>query len=110
MTPKLRNFTVRKQRSRGYHKRQQLWQAMRILRTFTAYELQAVTEAPSRGPALTFCAQLRRAGYLGVQYGCRRAREPARYRLLRDTGPQVPWVIHRGAAMYDPNTDREHAL
>lgn len=111
MTPKLRNTCRRKAAGKGADgKRAKLWQAMRILRTFTTFELQAVTESEQRHAARTFVAQLLRAGFIAAPPGNRGSHAPLRYKLIRDTGPAAPWLIHCGAAMYDPNTDTEYPI
>jgi hypothetical protein len=110
MTPKLRNFRRRMVATKRSGKREKLWRAMRILRTFTTAELAAVTEQESRNTAVTYCSELRRAGFLAAQRGNHRHHELTRYRLLRDSGPQAPWSIHRGAAIYDPNEDKEYSV
>lgn len=110
MTPKLRNFRQRMVARKGSVKREKLWRAMRILRTFNTAELAAVTELASRDSAVTFCSELRRAGYLTAQRGNHHRHELTRYRLIRDTGPQVPWSINHGKAIYDPNTDTQYAI
>lgn len=113
MTPKRRNATRRIHVGKGKdgsHKRGKLWQAIRILRTFTTHELQAVTELENRASAVTFCGQLRRAGFLTVQRGNEGRHQPVRYHLVRDSGPLVPSLCHGGADMYDPNEDKEYPI
>jgi len=110
MTPRLANQRRRMVAAKRSGKREKLWRAMRILRTFTTGELAAVTELASVKSVSAFCSELRRAGYLTVQRGNHHQHECARYRLIRDTGPLVPWSINHGKAIYDPNEDKEYAL
>ncbi|MFN3973437.1 MAG: hypothetical protein ACK4L4_19135 [Gemmobacter sp.] len=85
-----------------------LWTAMRGLRSFTPTDLaaHATTEAVavSADAARAYCRFLLAAGYLGVT----RKAEPGRkreaiYRLIRNTGPKSPRE-RRVRAVLDPNT------
>jgi hypothetical protein len=83
---------------------QHLWTAARMLRIFTLVELaaHAATEGePTReSDARSFVSLLTRAGYarkMRVTSG-----RPARYRLIRDTGPRPP-VEKRVRATWDAN-------
>lgn len=110
MSPRQRNTLRRIHVGKGRnHKRARLWQALRILREFTADDLVAVTEAPNRVAVQTFLSQLKRAGYLVTANpdGIRRA---TRYRLVRNTGPLCPSVIRAGTVAYDPNNETEYSL
>lgn len=112
MSPKLRNICRRIARTKGSgdrHKRARLWQAIRILRDFTTGDLMAVAEQDNRKAVLTWLAQLRRAGYLHVQRDMGHRNEN-RYRLIRNTGPVCPSLVHRGRALYDHNTDQEYPV
>ena len=95
--------------------REQLWRAMRVLRSFDCRELAAaaLTEAHhvSIEEAKTYVKFLARAGY--VQIECKAsARRAQRYRFIRacDTGPRAPLVTrdksvmdgNTGAIVYDP--------
>lgn len=110
MTPRLANQRRRMVASRGADKREKLWRAMRILRTFTIGELAAVTELASVKSVSAFCSELRRAGYLTVQRGNHHRGECARYRLIRNSGPLSPWATNHSAAVYDPNTNTEYPI
>lgn len=110
MTPRLANQRRRMVASRGADKREKLWRAMRILRTFTIGELAAVIELASVKSVSAFCSELQRAGYLTVQRGNHHQHECARYRLIRDTGPIAPWAMNYSAAVYDPNEDKEYPI
>lgn len=92
------------------HKRGRLWQAMRILRTFTVFDLQAVAEIDSKRSVLTFLSQLRRTGFIRATYGDGARHEPTRFVLVRNSGPTCPGLIRRGSAIYDHNTDLEYPI
>jgi hypothetical protein len=85
-----------------------MWTAMRRLRSFTPSDLSAhaTTETVAVDPAHAgkYCRSLLSAGYLSV---VRRAtpavKREAIYRLVNETGPQAP-VTRRVAALVDGNT------
>lgn len=104
----LRKWT--RKRQRVLNKRVKMWDAMRILRVFTAPDILAVCELTNRRSALTFIGQLRRAGYVANVGGNVGLHEHRRYRLVRNTGPIAPSLIGRGRAIYDHNTDKEYPL
>ena len=85
---------------------QQLWTAARFLDGFDAIDLSshASTEAlaVTPGEAQAFASMLLRAGYLKVVRKARPPQHLARYRLLRNTGPEAPFE-KRVRAVYDPN-------
>lgn len=91
-------------------KHQRLWQAMKVLKTFTSRDICAV--ANSVAPALSletaasYARSLHQAGYLAVvsQGGPGKA---AVYRLLRNSGGAAPQV-QRTKAVFDPNTYEVH--
>lgn len=90
--------------------RTRLWQAMRILREFTAHELCATCETKIQ-PVRNFVNQLRIAGFVIVAHKGDRARHvPARYRLIRNTGPKCPALVRGRRVFFDPNTDQEYPL
>lgn len=110
MTPKLRNFTRRLQAAKRAHKRQRIWSAMRILRSFTLADLQATCELPNKGSAATFVAALRRAGFVSARRGNCGRHEPVQFRLVRDSGPHCPSIVHGGQTVWDPNTDTDYVI
>lgn len=86
------------------HKRGKLWQAMRILRTFTCIELAAVCEMTDKIDSIrTYVAQLHKVGYTTM----RRSGTTRYYRLIRNTGPQAPYFMRNRTIYYDPNTQEE---
>ena len=100
-------------RQAGMRGRAKLWEAMRILREFTASELMAVCELESRQRAtvLTYVSQLRRAGFVRVARAGHQGRhEQNTFRIARNSGPLPPAIVRYGAAMYDPNTEQEYSL
>jgi hypothetical protein len=109
MTPKLRNYTLRKQRAaRGT--RDRIWQAMRIMREFTAADLVAACELRSAKTAHAFIHAQRRAGYLRTRQPLRGLHQPAIHTLVRNSGPRCPAIVHRSRAVWDPNTDTEYPI
>jgi hypothetical protein len=107
MTPKLRNATRRHAAAPTKQARQKLWQAMRIMRSFTVADLCATCEVDNRKSVLAFLNQLHAAAYLARTDGNRGKHEPVRWRLLKNTGPHRPAVIHRGKTVWDRNTNEE---
>lgn len=82
--------------------RARLWQAMRMLRSFTQGDLVATAEA-SANHVCKYLSALVRAEYLRVVQPRRSgvAGGEAHYRLLRDTGPLAPRIGKSG--LLDPN-------
>lgn len=102
---------ARTKRANGtVHRRLKQWQAMRILRKFTVFDLLAVTEQSNKRSLLTYLSQLRRAGYLRAHYGNRGRHEPTQFLLLRDSGPKPPALLKKGSVIYDLNTETEYPL
>ncbi|RPE81816.1 hypothetical protein EDC50_1018 [Vulcaniibacterium tengchongense] len=95
------------------------WNAMRMLRTFTAGDVAAVVEITTAESVCRYARYLVRAGYLRItRHGLGRCL-PATYTLIRNTGPKAPSVLrkrssrmpHRVAvAVYDHNTETEYPL
>lgn len=110
MTPKLRNYTQRLQRGKREHKRARIWSAMRILRSFTLADLQATCELKNKDSAGTFVAALRRAGFVAARRGNCGRHEPVQFRLVRDSGPHCPSIVHGGKTVWDPNTDTDYPI
>lgn len=84
--------------------RQQMWNAMHILKTFTftdlAFNASTDDHTVAESEAKTYCAALCRAGYLVT-------RPEGRYMLIPSmwTGPHPP-QIQRTKQVYDPNLKR----
>ena len=84
--------------------RQQMWNAMRILKTFRPIDLafNATTDSHlvAESEAKSYCSILCRAGYLVI-------RPQGRYMLVQSmwTGPHPPQV-QRTKQVYDPNLQR----
>lgn len=89
--------------------RDQMWRAMRVLKTFDWRELvlAASTERHpvAKDEAKTYLKFLARAGYLVVTRAARGGAAAARYRFVRarDTGPRAPLVTADKSVM-DGNT------
>lgn len=88
--------------------RARLWYAMRVLRSFTVSDLLAVVEIENRRTTSSFLNTLARAGFLVARRGNRGRREETSFRLARNSGPQCPAVLRKGAAVWDFNTNTEH--
>lgn len=86
-----------------------LWRSMRMLREFTPIDLVAVSSIPGcevdEKKAIEFCRTCLKGGYLRVVQKARPGRRPARYRLIRDTGPKPPRHV-RLTAVWDDNEGR----
>lgn len=87
-----------------------LWYSIRVLRTFTVSDLLAVAEISNRRTACAYLNTLRRAGFLAVRHGSAGSLEESTWRLVRNTGPQCPAILRRGAAIWDFNTCTEYPL
>jgi hypothetical protein len=78
--------------------REQMWQTMRALGSFTVADLFVAASTDdhpvAESEARTYCQMLQRAGYLSGG--------AAGYRLVRYTGP-LPPMIQRIKSVYDPN-------
>lgn len=90
--------------------RARLWYAMRVLRSFTVSDLLAVAEIENRRTTSSFLNTLARAGFLVARRGNRGRREETSFRLARNSGPQCPAVLRKGAAVWDFNTNTEHPV
>lgn len=76
------------------------WQAMRSLSQFTQFELAEQADC-AESNSQKYIRALLVAGYLEVVRPAR-ARQPAIYRLMRDTGDLAP-VVQRDGSLVDPN-------
>jgi len=89
----------------------QLWRAMTMLKEFDWVDLvhHASIEIPE-STAKDYCKRLFAAGFLRlVVKADPSSARPARYRLIRATGPRAPQV-QRVRQVYDPNTRTAHAV
>lgn len=77
--------------------RSRMWQAMRVMRTFTVADMEATAEV-CRASATHYVRALRDAGYLQCVDGAHAGRFAlgATYRLLKNTGPHGPRVSRDG--------------
>lgn len=88
--------------------REQMWRAMKALKTFTAAELAYAASTDehrvSEEDAKDYLKHLRRAGYLGLAAPHVPGRAQARYQFIaaRNTGPKAP-MVQRVKQVYDPN-------
>jgi hypothetical protein len=93
-----------------------VWNAMRMLRAFTAGDLMAVCEiAADTGPRGKVPGTLRRmlsvfkaSGFLAMTH--KGGTIPAVYRVIRNTGPLCPIYMKKLRVVFDPNTQGEHSL
>lgn len=84
-----------------------MWQAARHLGTFSAADLAAHSSVEG-GPvtleeAHRYCRMLLGAGYLRVMSKAKPGKSPARYKLIKKTGPKAP-IRRRVTVVIDPNT------
>lgn len=87
---------------------QMLWNSMRVMRRFTASELEVVTEC-NANTAYSYCYHLAALGWLkvaGVQVSGMARRNV--YTLVLNTGPQAPRYNARCRTGFDPNTGLTH--
>lgn len=86
-----------------------MWRAMRQLVVFSPADIEAALagtpNAISERDARTYCGVLVKANYLRVEVKARPGERQARYRLVRNTGPQPP-VQRRIAVVVDGNTEQ----
>lgn len=86
-----------------------MWTAMRSLKTFTAPEiLLAIGDARddiNEKAVCAYCALLLKADYLAVIQKARPGIQPARYRLINDSGPMPPYQ-RTLQVVVDGNEDR----
>ncbi|EKE78465.1 hypothetical protein [Oceanibaculum indicum] len=85
------------------------WWVLRKIRKGTLadiVELAAKAEKRPETAVQAYLSILAQAGYVHVL----RRPTPARYLLVRDTGPQAPSWSARYGTIYDPNTSEEIAL
>ncbi len=84
---------------------QQIWTAMRGLRTFTPVDLASHCRADLKvdlREASSFCQSLLKAGYLRVSKTAVPGQREATYQLVRNTGPRAPRE-RRITVVWDPN-------
>lgn len=93
----------------GGNKREAMWRAMKILKTFNRTELCSAASTDINpidiGDAKNYLAFLTRAGYLQlIQRSSPTSGGQARYRFIpsKNTGPRAP-QIQRSMHVYDPN-------
>lgn len=84
-----------------------MWQSARGLGIFSAADIAAhasVEGGPvTQDDAHRYCRMLLTAGYVRVREKARAGERPARYMLIRNTGPRAP-VKRRVTVFFDPNT------
>ncbi len=94
--------------AKGRSAEDNLWTAMRGLKSFTPTELCAHATGPNlvitNEDATAYCRALFAAGYLGVARKAEPGRREAIYRLARNTGPKPPRE-KRVRAVIDDNTN-----
>jgi len=82
------------------------WQAMRIMREFTAPDIVAIAEC-NPTTLSQFMKAIQRAGYLVITHNkATRVHRPMGWRLVRDTGPLRPHV-QTDRIVWDRNLGRE---
>jgi hypothetical protein len=85
-----------------------MWRTMRRMPNFTPIDLVAHSNAGgvevSIEKARTYCRLLLQAGYLRVRETAIHGQRPARYQLVRNTGPKAP-EVRRVRVMLDMNDE-----
>jgi hypothetical protein len=89
--------------------RARVWQAMRVLRSFTIGDLAAVCEIENPGTLRYLLYVLKAAGYLSLQYRTGSTRQGT-YRLTRDTGRLCPMPMKARSVVWDPNEMKEYRI
>lgn len=93
--------------SAGTYKGARIWNAMRMLRRFTAREVCAVVETAALGTVQAYARRLAAAGFLRVtRVG---SNDVPSYCLIRDSGPLAPSLTQSSKAVYDHNTQTEYS-
>ena len=96
--PRVRNDGSFVTQGRG---REQMWETMRSMRTFTALDIHVFASTDdhpvAKTEAITYCKILARAGYL--------QRNGQSFTLIKRTGPKPP-MIQRTKSVYDPNLNQ----
>ena len=86
-----------------------IWTAMRIARNFTPQDLQAglgqSDDPVSLKQVQRFCSLLTEAGYLRATQKARNGKHPAKYQLVRNTGP-LPPTSKKLPVIVDENEER----
>ena len=77
------------------------WRAMRILKCFSARAIEAHSGAHLEN-IKSFIYALRQSGFLAITHEAR-PDNPARYLLVRNSGPRSP-LVRRDKHVFDPNT------
>jgi hypothetical protein len=88
-----------------------MWRAIQVLKTFDHRDVQRAATLPARkgqpgisvaaSTAKSYVNQLARAGYFTTVHAAER-NQPARYRLLQNTGPHAPLITPR-KTVFDRN-------
>jgi len=87
---------------------EQIWNAMRVLKTFSVQDIVVHSQSshvqPSEAYVKTYITKLKRAGYLRVEAKGKKGQTPTRYRLIpaRVSGPLAP-KIQRSHSVFDAN-------
>ena len=96
--PRVRNDGSFVTQGRG---REQMWETMRSMRTFTALDIHVFASTDehhvAQSEASTYCNTLARARYL--------QRNGKSFTLIKRTGPRPP-MIQRTKSVYDPNLNK----
>lgn len=97
---------MKQKRRPGGEARQRSWTAMRIYKTFTSVQIEAVAEIAGKN-LHKYILDLSSAGYL-VIWRPKRNGHPGGHtiwRIARDSGPNAPIVRFNRDGVYDPNRD-----
>lgn len=104
-------YNKRPHRPNGRDTLARLWQAMRVMRRFTTHSLQVTASQDGSEICYSLCwrylQSLKREGYVVIDREPQGwPRQPAVYRLTRDSGPLRPIAHDRGrhVSIFDQNT------
>jgi hypothetical protein len=98
---------MQQRRRSGLDVRQQAWNSIRVLKRFTAAQIEATAEIQEEN-LRKYLKALAAAGYLAQVRPKQNGRPGghAIWRLARDSGPRAPLVRYDGSGVYDPNQDQ----
>lgn len=92
----------------GTYQGARIWNAMRMLRRFTAGDVCAVVETAALGTVQAYARRLATTGFLRVTRAGHN--DVPSYFLIRDSGPLAPSITRARKAVYDHNTQTEYLI
>lgn len=92
----------------GRHLGALIWNAMRMLRRFTAADVCAVVELATLGYVKAYARRLASTGFLRAHREGHNGTPT--YQMARDSGPIAPSITSRRTRVYDHNTLTEYSI